>query len=374
MQQNVKQLRTLDLFCGAGGSSCGAAQAGATIVGGIDGWGTAIDTFQLNFPGAVTWQTQIQRLTGKAIADELGSIDLLLASPECTNHTFAKGNRREGQEQERSRRTAFELLRFAKALQPRWIVVENVVSMRRWTEYSRWKKRLANLDYHLKEVVFDSQDFGVPQTRRRLFIVGDREGEPQTPIPTCEPPVPVRNILHKEGVNGFNYTMSALFGHHRERAKDTLDRANRAISALGQKSPFLIVYYGTDAAGGWQSLDRPLRTITTLDRFALVQPSKDGHKMRMLQPPELAQAMGFPEDYKWPAVTRRERIKLGCPAMINATDCGSIFEVDLRCQQVQIGRAMSTYLHSTSTAKSRSGKSICGTRRSLNWQAYSVAA
>jgi DNA (cytosine-5)-methyltransferase 1 len=82
------------------------------------------------------------------------------------------------------------------------------------------------------------------------------------------------------------------------------------MSALGREKSFLIVYYGTDAAGGWQTLDRPLRTITTLDRFALVSPSPDGHVMRMLQPPELAAAMGFPADYRWPAVTRRERIKL----------------------------------------------------------------
>src|SRR5690349_15162552 len=99
-------IRALDLFCGAGGSSCGARQAGATIVGGVDAWSTAIDAFKLNYPNACTWQTPIERLTGKFLAKELGRIDLLLASPECTNHTFAKGNRREGIEQEKSRRTA----------------------------------------------------------------------------------------------------------------------------------------------------------------------------------------------------------------------------------------------------------------------------
>jgi len=83
-----------------------------------------------------------------------------------------------------------------------------------------------------------------------------------------------------------------------------------------------VVYYGSDAAGGWQRLDRPLRTITTIDRFAIVAPNGRGHTMRMLQPLELAAAMGFPPDYKWPQSTRREKVKLVgnavCPPVMKA--------------------------------------------------------
>lgn len=68
----------------------------------------------------------------------------------------------------------------------------------------------------------------------------------------------------------------------------TLQRAERAIEAFGPKAEFIMVYYGSDGAGGYQSVGRPLRTITTLDRFAYVRPTDDGHEMRMLQPPELA--------------------------------------------------------------------------------------
>ncbi len=310
MAEVSKLIRAIDLFCGAGGSSCGAQQAGATIVGGIDAWETAIDTFKLNFPKAKTWNRRIEGLTGTAIADEVGPIDLILASPECTNHTFAKGNRRVGEQQERSRSTAFAVTRLAKSLQPRWIVVENVVSMRQWTQYEKWKKRLKRLGYHLKEAVLDSQDFGVAQSRRRLYVICDRLAEPPVPKPRTRKRRAVTDILHSEECNGFNYRMSSLFGNDPRRAEDTLNRARRAIASLGSHKPFLIVYYGTDAAGGWQTLDRPLRTITTLDRFALVRPSGKGHVMRMLQPPELAEAMGFPKRYQWPDVTRRERIKL----------------------------------------------------------------
>jgi DNA (cytosine-5)-methyltransferase 1 len=94
------------------------------------------------------------------------------------------------------------------------------------------------------------------------------------------------------------------------RAKNTLVRAKRAMKALGEGVPFLIVYYGSDGAGGWQPLDRPLRTLTTLDRFGLVEWSQGEPTLRMLQVPELKRAMGLPAAFKMNHGTRRDRIKL----------------------------------------------------------------
>ena len=106
------------------------------------------------------------------------------------------------------------------------------------------------------------------------------------------------------------------------RAKATIQRAERAIDELGADTPFIMVYYGTDGAGGYQTVDRPLRTVTTLDRFAYVKPNGNDHEMRMLQPPELAAAMGFPSCHLWPRSSRRERIRLignaVCPAVMKA--------------------------------------------------------
>jgi DNA (cytosine-5)-methyltransferase 1 len=86
--------------------------------------------------------------------------------------------------------------------------------------------------------------------------------------------------------------------------------------------PFLVVYYGSDGAGGWQRLDRPLRTLTTLDRFGLVEWHSGEPTLRMLQVPELRRAMGFPESFRLDRGTRRERIKLlgnaVCPPVMQA--------------------------------------------------------
>ena len=302
----VMKIRTFDLFCGAGGSSCGARQAGVQIVGGVDLWSRAVETFQNNFPKAKVYQCPIEELSPMAIRTEVGPVELLLSSPECTNHSVAKGN---APRDELSRRTAFQVIRFAEEWRPRWVVVENVVSMQRWDSYQEWLSRLRDLGYWTSEFKLNAQDFGAPQSRRRLFVLADRERMPRIPKARADKPTPVSSILMRGASdNGYSYRLRPLLDPG--RAAPTIERANRAIEAVGRKQPFLIVYYGSDAAGGWQSLDRPLRTITTLDRFALVEPVRGGHMMRMLQPPELAAAMGFPPDYLWPEITRREHIKL----------------------------------------------------------------
>jgi DNA (cytosine-5)-methyltransferase 1 len=183
--------------------------------------------------------------------------------------------------------------------------MENVVHMRPWSRYGELKDELTRLGYKLREQVLDASDLGVPQSRRRLFIVGDRQREPKVFNGRRHGPrKTVSSILDREGT----WPTSPL--NAPKRAKDTLERAQRAMKALGDDASFLLVYYGTDGAGGWQPLDRPLRTVTTVDRFALVRPSESGPTMRMLQVPELKRAMGFPDEFKLPVGTRRDRIRL----------------------------------------------------------------
>ncbi len=304
-------MRTLDLFCGGGLSSSGARMAGAEIVGGIDMWDVAAKTFAQNFPRAVVKASRLEDISPDSLKEEIGDIELLLASPECTNHSCAKGSKPRSEE---SRATAMQTLRFARAFHPRWIVLENVVHMRPWSRYEELKGELRALRYSVREMTLDASHFGVPQSRRRLFLLCDREREPRTPLTPSRKTKSVGGILDESGT----WRTSPLY--HPRRAIGTLERAQRAFEVLGTETPFLIVYYGSDGSGGWQPLSRPLRTITTVDRFALVEPSCSGPQMRMLQVPELARAMGLSRSYRLPFGSRREKIQiLGngvCPPVI----------------------------------------------------------
>lgn len=307
-------LRALDIFCGIGGSSAGARAAGFDIAGAIDMDPIATEGYAANFKGAQVITGRLESVVLKKAIATVGQIDLLLASPECTNHTCAKGS---SPRDEKSRATALQVVRFARAFKPRWLVLENVIHMRPWSRYGELKQKLERLGYNIAEQVIDASDHGVPQSRRRLFIVGDRERAPRLVSSRARGRRrTVNSILDRDGT----WPTSPL--HAPNRAPDTLERAKRATKALGPESSFLLVYYGTDGAGGWQPLDRPLRTITTIDRFALVRPGNQGPEMRMLQVSELKRAMGFPDEFTLSVGTRRDRIRLlgngVCPPVMQA--------------------------------------------------------
>lgn len=315
---NSVKLRGIDLFCGAGGSSYGAQKAGVQIVAGFDIWEPAQKAFKTNFPDAEVFPGDIREIKPLEVHNQIGDIDIILASPECTNHSKAKGA---GERCEDSRKTAFEVLSFAQEFKPTWIVIENVIEMCSWGRYKTLLDKLKKLKYYVREAKLNAKDFGVPQSRERLFILCSRLGKPETQVP------PRNKIRHVRTVISENtYKFTPL--RKKKRAKATLSKADHAIRSLGPDAPFLLVYYGSgkNGNGGWQRLDEPLRTITTLDRFGYVIPDRNGqHKMRMLQPEELKLAMGFKKDFKLDKIkglTRRERVKLMgngvCPPVMEA--------------------------------------------------------
>ena len=256
--------KVLDLFCGGGGSSWGARKAGADIVCAVDAWPTATETYKANFPDAHVINAALDENSSPSLLGDIGDIDMILVSPECTNHTCAKGNR---PRDEASRQTASYVIKFAKKLVPRWIVLENVVQMRSWRGYNRLICDLENLGYNVRPQILEAFEFGVPQTRRRLFLLCDREIMPAEVESSIKRQ---RRVRTAADVIQFDGPWESRLLYSADRAPDTLVKAERAIKELGMERPFLIVYYGSDGSGGWQRIDRPLRTLTTLDRFGLV--------------------------------------------------------------------------------------------------------
>ena len=320
-------LRFIDLFCGAGLGARGAVNAGGIPVLAIDEWQLAIKSYEKNFPGVEAIKSKVERLSPKIYAKKY-KIDVLLASPECTSHSLARGAKAKC---ETSQETAIKILPWIKAFKPRWVVVENVTRMRLWSRHEEFKHKIERYGYKVNEFVLNAADFGAPQARRRLFLLCDRKGQP----PEREDfdkyltsrPITAKTIVDWNG----SWEYSPLFSAN--RAKATIERAERAIKSVGYGKPFIIVYYGTDGAGGWQSLDAPLRTITTLDRFALVIFKRGEYKMRMLQPPELLRAMGAGE-HILPVGNRRDKVKL-CGNGVCSTVIELIFKEIIRISKKQ---------------------------------------
>ena len=301
MDKGINVYRGIDLFSGAGGSSIGARRAGVEMVGAVDAWDVATWTYIDNFPNASrnVINTRLDDSSAESIFQQIGKIDLIIASPECTHHSIARGAKARCEE---SKRSGWYVMPFVSAYKPRWVVLENVTPMRNWTGFSELLDTL-EAEYYVRLQVLNSCDFGVPQSRRRLFVICDRRQIPNEIIPPAVTQLTAASILEPRG----KWKTGPL--RRPGRAAATLARADAAIATLGPGKDFLVVYYGSDKAGGWQPLDRPLRTVTTLDRFGLVQWQDGEPTFRMLQVPELKRAMGV-EDMKLNHGSRRNQVKL----------------------------------------------------------------
>lgn len=293
-----------DLFCGGGFGARGAVTAGAHPILAVDAWNIATETYKSNFPAAEVYCSPIEEINPRELARNHRP-DVLLTSPECTSHSIARGAK-PGCEQ--SKETAIGIIPWIEAMEPRWLIVENVNRMKKWGRHNELIGSIESSGYRVNDLVLNAADFGVPQSRKRMFLVCDREGSKISREDLMS--------LHKRSVQSARsiidwsgiYSSRPLYSE--KRAKATIDRAERAIKELGRGKDFIIVYYGSDYAGGWQSLDVPLRTVTTLDRFGLVTWKGDTPHLRMLQPPELLKAMGAGSKHQLPHGSRRDKIKL----------------------------------------------------------------
>ena len=278
--------------------------AGAEIIASIDSDPLAVATFKDNFPGAKVVLGRLDETNGAQLLGDLRSVDLLLASPECTNHSVARGAR---EIDEASLRSGLHVLPFVRAWQPRFLVLENVSRMQRWEGWSTFLAALTAAGYYHSVLILDARHFGVPQARRRMFLLASRGLKPPLEIPASAAiPLTAANVLDRPGT----HPARSIYERDRPLAEATMERIKRGRAGVRGTRDFIIVYYGSDAAGGWQPLDRPLRTLTTLDRFGLVSGVGEKATLRMLQVPELKRAMGFPEEFKLEQGSRRDRVRL----------------------------------------------------------------
>lgn len=294
----------VDLFCGGGFGARGAVLGGGVPLLGLDAWELATRTYKANFPDADVITSYIEQVNVQELGNRYQP-DVLLTSPECTSHSIARGSKPGS---ERSRETALGIVPWVEAMNPRWVIVENVNRMKKWDRHNELVQTIESLGYSVSDLSLNAAEFGAAQARKRMFLVCDREGTTVTKDQLLGFGDNIASTANDVVEWEAGYKSSKLYKPG--RAKATLERAERAIAELGRGIPFVIVYYGSDYAGGWQTLDVPLRTITTIDRFGLVTWDGDTPYLRMLQPSELLRAMTGGQVHQLPYGSRREKVKL----------------------------------------------------------------
>lgn len=173
-------LTVADLYCGAGGLSEGLRQVGFEIVFGIDKDEDSCDSFVKNHPGVDVECASITSLSPQDIANRVGGcVDLVVGGPSCQG--FSTAGRRNGWVRDDDDRNDLwsHMLAVVERLKPRAFMMENVPGLFAWKEGQfGWKiiKTFEALGYEVRHDILLAADYGAPQLRRRLFIVGMRAG------------------------------------------------------------------------------------------------------------------------------------------------------------------------------------------------------
>lgn len=187
----------IDLFAGGGGASTGLEAAlGRDVDIAINHDATAMDVHKANHPRTRHLEANIWDV--KPLEATLGlPVDILWASPDCTHFSVAKGGK---PRQKNIRSLAWSVVKWAEAVSPKIIFLENVAEFRGWGpldkdghpirakkgfEFNRWKRALERLGYVVDYRVIDASTLGAPTKRKRLYLVARRDGLPiRWPEPT----------------------------------------------------------------------------------------------------------------------------------------------------------------------------------------------
>lgn len=174
----TKQFTVISTFSGCGGSSLGYKLAGFKELLAIDYNKNAAKTFKLNFPEVPFLLKDIKQVTNKEIFNitnlKVGELDILDGSPPCQGFSIA-GKR----DVNDNRNTLFlEYVRLIKELKPKIFIMENVAGMLIGSMKQLFLEiltTLKSLDYNVKVKLLNAANYGVPQSRRRLFFIGVRK-------------------------------------------------------------------------------------------------------------------------------------------------------------------------------------------------------
>lgn len=282
----MSRATAIDLFAGAGGFSTGALQAGLNVRWAANHWPDAVQVHATNHPHAKHLCQDLHQADWSLVPAH----DVMLASPACTGHTKARGKERSHYDAARS--TAWAVVSCAEYHRPEVVIVENVPEfVRKWALYPAWKQAMELLGYTLTANLLDAADVGVPQHRKRMFVVATKGKHGITVKPGTAAHRTARSIIDWDSGSWgpVSHRRGGPGPADGSRAPATLARIAAAKERFGDRC--LIGYYGADKG---RSLDVPLGSVTTHDRFALV----DNDRMRLLTIQEYRRAMGFPAEYQ----------------------------------------------------------------------------
>lgn len=287
-----------DLFCGAGGTSTGLLQAAREVgmpmkLFALNHWQVALTTHGLNHPDVQHLWADIEGIDPRRVVPG-GRLRVLVASPECIYHSRARGGKPINDQR---RSSADYVLEWARGLQIDDILVENVPEFEQWgplypadypveklqlrpiperagEEFRRFTGTLEGLGYRVEWRTLCAADYGDATTRTRFFLRARRNGGAITwPTPTH----PRSAWRAAREIIDWSVSGRSIYGRKQPLCPATMKRILAGFRKFSGLQPFLVQYHGshegtTSGERRHQSLDLPLPTQDTSNRFGLVNP------------------------------------------------------------------------------------------------------
>ncbi|MGO9269005.1 MAG: DNA cytosine methyltransferase [Terriglobia bacterium] len=264
----------VDLFCGAGGMSLGATMSGVRILKAIEANPHAAETYARNHKNVTVLTKRIEDATphdlqGIPRRDPL----VVFGGPPCRG--FSTSNQRTRSSRNPDNWLFIEYIRVVSQLQPEWVVFENVTGILQ-TEGGRFAgevaDRLEGLGYTTSQWALNAVDFGVPQRRSRLFIVGAkgavRAGEPKgnsKRVTVAEAISDLPRLTNGASVNWKPYRTAPASAYARRMRGRLRISANHLVT---RNQAMVIERYSFVPQGGnWESIpDRLMKNYKDRDR------------------------------------------------------------------------------------------------------------
>jgi len=276
----MKTLTIADLFCGAGGTSTGAVQAAESLgyrvdLTAVNHWERAVETHSANHPEARHYCASVDSLNPRHLFSD-GKLDVLWASPECTHHSRARGGK---PMLDQSRATAWCVTRWAEALLPSVVMVENVPEFLEWgplgsngkpiqankrRTFLAWVETLRAIGYTVDWKILCAADYGDPTTRRRLFVQAVRGRRRIVwPDATHSPDANLFGLPRwrsaADAVIDWSIPTKAISDRKKALAPKTMARINEGLARF-RGSPVIVAM---EHGGRSLSALDPLPTVTT---------------------------------------------------------------------------------------------------------------
>ena len=163
-------MNVIDLFCGCGGLSLGFQNEGFDIIAAFDNWDKAIDVYNTNFSHMAT-KIDINLLKPEVLKNY--NPDIIIGGPPCQDYSSAG-------KQDESLGRAILTIKFAElvcSIKPKWFVMENVDRITKSKMLPKALDLYKLAGYGLTQIILDASLCGVPQKRKRFFLIGELNGK-----------------------------------------------------------------------------------------------------------------------------------------------------------------------------------------------------